>query len=269
MPFYRASVADLASVAGGHVEVRIDLSSLLHPGPVEAHLLSKNPALARVAFRLMKLDALVGTLPEEPAAGLLRRALTELLSWQWVGEAEDESEMILPPTILTLTKDRQLEFEVDDASPAMDGRGPSTIPGTGSTDCRETPGIKRTRFAVLHSRRPPRGTLRRLLEAADAVPATNSSDPFAGRLVIDLETNSVTLDGKTYPNLDPSAARALDALRRAGGKPTKTAKVRARLDGCNHDTTFRRWLGQLPEPLRKCRKWKTGLGIWLELPPRC
>jgi hypothetical protein len=108
--------------------------------------------------------------------------------------------------------------------------------------------------------------LRRLLEAADAVPATNSLDPFAGRLVIDLETNSVTLDGTLYPNLDPNAVRALDALRLAGGKPTNTAKVRARLDGCNHDTTFRRWLDQLPKPLRECRKRKAGSGIWLELP---
>jgi hypothetical protein len=169
--------------------------------------------------------------------------LKELLQWCWVGRGEES----IGDSIRWTCPIEDLFDETKD----------SAYPLT----------KKHEHWAILHSRRIPRGILRRLLDYADAAAAENSSNPFGGRLVIELGTNCVTLDGTPYLKIDPDAVRALDVLRDAGGKPTSMAKLRAKVPNCNHDTTFGRWLDKLPRPLRACVKAKTGSGIWLELPP--
>jgi hypothetical protein len=122
------------------------------------------------------------------------------------------------------------------------------------------------------------------LTTLDALVRTLPQEPTAGRLrvltellnwrwVSEAEDVSETISPrmiwpipKDRKNL-LGAVRALDALRQAGGKLTTTAKVRARLDGCNHDTTFHRWVAKLPAPLFACIDGGPGAGIWLQLPP--
>jgi hypothetical protein len=91
------------------------------------------------------------------------------------------------------------------------------------------------------------------------------------RLVIDRQANTITLDGTCYADLHPNAVRVVAALMDAGavgGERKLSAKeLLQRLPGCNHENTLRRWLDNLPTPVRKCVKGRPGVGRWLELPP--
>ena len=87
------------------------------------------------------------------------------------------------------------------------------------------------------------------------------------RLTIDLASNTVTLDGRRFENLDPRAVRLLDAVRQLDGRPRPKKEVRRRLADCNYDVTFDRWLACLPAKLRLLVHTRSGAGVWLQLPP--
>jgi hypothetical protein len=92
------------------------------------------------------------------------------------------------------------------------------------------------------------------------------------RLVIDLQSNSLSLDGVTYAGLDPTGLRIIAALEEAmrSGNPILSAnQLSETVPGCRGgQRAVRRALGRLPAPIRQWVKAKTGAGHWLELPPR-
>jgi hypothetical protein len=91
------------------------------------------------------------------------------------------------------------------------------------------------------------------------------------RLVVNLDTNTITIDGTDYPGVDPDGLAVFEALRRlkAEGKvrAVPARKLRDELANCHHDTTLKRWISKLPKPIRDCIKGKPGAGRWIELPP--
>ena len=108
----------------------------------------------------------------------------------------------------------------------------------------------------------------------DAPAPSSPPCPNAGRLAIDIDTGTATLDGETH-KLEPRLIRLLDIIHLLK-VPTKIEKVRYSLKvthsvECNHNNTYQRWKANLPERFRNCIKGKQGVGIWFELPdlPLC
>jgi hypothetical protein len=89
----------------------------------------------------------------------------------------------------------------------------------------------------------------------------------AHRLVIDLLSNTITLDGTAFRQLNPNSIRAFKVYFDGAGATLSSKKVRDSLKGCHHDKTLQRWLDALPQQLRTCLKGVTGSGRYLELPP--
>jgi hypothetical protein len=91
------------------------------------------------------------------------------------------------------------------------------------------------------------------------------------RLNIDLESNSLTLDGITYTDLDPVGLRIIQALAqrmRSGEGPLSGKQLSQLVPGCSGgEKTVRRHLRSLPEPVQALVKGKPGAGRWLQLPP--
>jgi hypothetical protein len=89
------------------------------------------------------------------------------------------------------------------------------------------------------------------------------------RLVVDLQTNVVTLDGVAY-KVEAEGAILVQAVveaNKAGELPAAIRRIRRRIPGCHHDTTFQRRKDRLPKPIQNCIKGKSGAGVYLELPP--
>jgi hypothetical protein len=92
--------------------------------------------------------------------------------------------------------------------------------------------------------------------------------PSPPRLSVDLDTNTITLDGVPYTSLDPRAVRLIDALRQAGGVPMSRKDLSDQVPGCKGgEKAVRRAETCLPEGLRRLIKSVEGKGTWLELPP--
>ena len=163
LPRYKVTVADRADVAKVRRSLDDRLAALLSPGKVEEFLLVVHPQLAQVVLHLTTLIHLAEALPKDFMTRHLREVISELLTWRWV----------------------------------------SGVGETSQCSIREGSSVSHVVWAVIHIQRLPRGMSRRLLEAADAVGAGNSSNPFEERLVIDLEMNCITLDGTPYLNGDP------------------------------------------------------------------
>jgi hypothetical protein len=83
------------------------------------------------------------------------------------------------------------------------------------------------------------------------------------RLIIDVTTRTVVLDGITYGGLDVDAVNFLKQLQCIAPKPRSGTALLADcgLGGDRAD----RLLKKLPEPLRNIVRSKTGTGYWLEL----
>src|SRR5262249_1713017 len=109
---------------------------------------------------------------------------------------------------------------------------------------------------------------RRQLELEFALPPAELF--LLHRLVVDRTSNSITLDGLTYPGLDPCAVAVVDALLETktanGDRPVPFSRLQELLPGCNHESTLRRWVERLPEAIQRCIKGKRGQGRWLEVP---
>jgi hypothetical protein len=87
------------------------------------------------------------------------------------------------------------------------------------------------------------------------------------RVTVDLLSNTIILDGKTFTGLSPNSVRAFKVYSDHPGSVIPSKKAITLLEGCNHTTTLARWLDDLPEELRKCIKGREGSGRYIELPP--
>jgi hypothetical protein len=93
------------------------------------------------------------------------------------------------------------------------------------------------------------------------------NDPLE-RLTIDLDSNSVTLDGTSFNGLDPLAVRILQALKEAQGLYLSSRWIGTNISGCNGgEKGVRRHLGTLPEQLQAIIVATSGAGRRLQLPP--
>ena len=93
----------------------------------------------------------------------------------------------------------------------------------------------------------------------------------AERLVIDLDSSSLTLDGTTHQDIDSSGLRIVAALHQAArnGNPYLSGKTLSQtVPGCaGGEKTVRRVIGRLPGPLRNLIVGEKGKGYFLKLPP--
>jgi hypothetical protein len=92
------------------------------------------------------------------------------------------------------------------------------------------------------------------------------------RLVIDLESNSLTLDGDPFQDLDPTGLRIIAALQAAlrSGAPIMSAKtISGQVPGCHGGPkAVSRCLHRLPEEIQALVRAERGKGHRLQLPPR-
>jgi hypothetical protein len=87
------------------------------------------------------------------------------------------------------------------------------------------------------------------------------------RLVIDLETNTLTLDGVPFTGLDPTGLRIVSWLWEAKGI-VSSKDLCENVPGCGSgEKTVRRHLGKLPREIQALVKPRPGAGRYLELPP--
>jgi hypothetical protein len=82
------------------------------------------------------------------------------------------------------------------------------------------------------------------------------------RLVFDRDARTITLDGKPFRNLDPTAFEILAAIKEGDGCPVSKLEKKPRLRGKN----ICRELKKLPIELRKIIQSDTGTGRWISLP---
>ncbi len=111
-------------------------------------------------------------------------------------------------------------------------------------------------------------TGRNLLDAV-RLPSSKSGNGPTGspRLVFDLETLTVTLDGTRHGPLAPIAFQLLKALHEAPGVALSSAHLQTSIPGCKGDEkTLRKHIAGLPRALRDCIKAQPGIGRWLLLP---
>jgi hypothetical protein len=94
----------------------------------------------------------------------------------------------------------------------------------------------------------------------------------SNRLTIDLESNSLTLDGILHADLDPIGLRIIDALEkelRSGNLVVSGSRLSELVPGCRGgEKAVRRKLAKLPKAIRSLVKALPGKGHWLQLPPR-
>jgi hypothetical protein len=89
------------------------------------------------------------------------------------------------------------------------------------------------------------------------------------RLLIDLYTNTITLDGTPYPDLDPTAVRLVKAYNDKAGTYVSSKEVCASVPGCRGgERAVRRRLSKLPPAIRALLKGKPGAGRCLQLPTK-
>jgi hypothetical protein len=104
-----------------------------------------------------------------------------------------------------------------------------------------------------------------------AVQAEADKPPPRDRLIIDLESNSLTIDGRQYANLDPIGLRIVHELHmaaRSGNPQMSGQKLSETVCACRGGgKAVRRCLARLPSTVRALVKGKRGKGYWLELPP--
>jgi hypothetical protein len=94
--------------------------------------------------------------------------------------------------------------------------------------------------------------------------AENGAEPTA-RLNFDRESLTITLDGISYPGIDPTAFQLFEEIHRGDGRPV-SGRTLLQLPGCR-GKKIPRELDKLPEPLRRLVMARPGSGRWIELPP--
>jgi hypothetical protein len=103
------------------------------------------------------------------------------------------------------------------------------------------------------------------------VQAEADRPPPRDRLIIDLESNSLIIDGTQHPSLHPIGLRIVQALQlaaRSGAPRIAGRKLSEIVPGCRGGgKTVRRSLARLPDAVRALVKAEASKGYWLELPP--
>lgn len=89
------------------------------------------------------------------------------------------------------------------------------------------------------------------------------------RLVIDLQSKTLVLDGQAYSSVDPTALALLKFLQEHPGQKFSASELQQHVPGLKGDESrIRRVLDTLDPTIRECVKGKRGTGRWLQLPPR-
>jgi hypothetical protein len=104
---------------------------------------------------------------------------------------------------------------------------------------------------------------------AQAGPVPDAETAIKDRLIIDLETCSVVLDGKTYRDIDRVPLLILKALQDAGPGQSRTGADLLKLPGLKGKNITRE-LAKLDthKKIRAMVQGEAGDGYWLQLPPR-
>jgi hypothetical protein len=110
---------------------------------------------------------------------------------------------------------------------------------------------------LLHQWGRANSTVTQLLAHLESTPAE--------RLVFDHDTFTITLDGRPYPHLDPTAFRILETIRAKHPEKASSKHLLEQpgLKGKNIDRELRK----LPEELRAVVQGSSGSGRWIALPP--
>lgn len=169
--------------------------------------------------------------------------------------------MMAVQTLINLLPLKKLEITLAN----LDGRSfANEIPGSIVGVANLHAATRRPAFVFLK----PRYKILAELEAALAAAAgSDKKTPPAERLVIDLWTNSVALDGEHFEHIDPLAVRILQAFHNAGGSVLTSKEIQRTVKGCTGDPrNVSRAIDKLPGPLKFCVKGASGIGRWLELP---
>src|SRR5262249_46401466 len=85
------------------------------------------------------------------------------------------------------------------------------------------------------------------------------------RLTVDDLTLTVTLDGKRFPDADPTAFQLFRAIYQGGGRPVSSSEL-MELPGLR-GKNIPREVNKLPRALRDPVKGNRGKGYWIQLPP--
>jgi hypothetical protein len=94
----------------------------------------------------------------------------------------------------------------------------------------------------------------------------SQQNPIKELLLFDRDTLTVTLDGRAYPGLDPTAFSILEAIWKKRGKPVSSSDL-LKEPGLKAKNLFRE-LKKLPEGLQAIIQGDTGSGRWICLPPQ-
>jgi hypothetical protein len=87
-----------------------------------------------------------------------------------------------------------------------------------------------------------------------------------GRLQFDPDTQTITLDKTTFPDLPPKAFAVYQAIADARPQPITKAQIQRKVRGCQGDKVIRQLLNGLPEPLRETVQSGPD-GYWVNLGP--
>jgi hypothetical protein len=89
------------------------------------------------------------------------------------------------------------------------------------------------------------------------------------RLIINLTSGTVVLDGEAYSGIPPEVLAILKFLQDHPGQKFSTEELQTKIPGIKGQYRVRDLLDQIEEPIiRQCIKGKPGSGRWLELPIR-
>jgi hypothetical protein len=109
------------------------------------------------------------------------------------------------------------------------------------------------------------------LEQAEAGRRRRERAPGLGhtppdRLTFDVHTQTITLDGKAFPNVAPQAFRVYKVIADACPAPVTAASIRGKVSGCSGRNKVRLLLEELPLRLRSTIQ-SCPSGYYLKLPP--
>jgi integrase len=161
------------------------------------------------------------------------------------------------------------------ADPGIQSASPEAAPLMAALDeidaCCQ-PGGNETAAARLDRLRRHGERLRNAVETVPHGPLLqaleNAGEEKEGRLVINLDTNSITLDGVPYPDLDHAAVRIVKHLYEAG-KYVSSNELSEAVPGCRGgDKPVRARIKKLPEAIRNLLKGRRGSGRIIQLPPK-
>ncbi len=89
------------------------------------------------------------------------------------------------------------------------------------------------------------------------------------RLIIDISTGTVVLDGEADSGSPPEALAIMKFLQEHPGQRFSTKELQKKIPGIKGESKVRDVLKQIKNPeISRCVKGKPGCGRWLELPQR-